>query len=82
MQKTSKNHSFHNVSNALAGPNMGHHQEHQKLQNERRAAWERFGEKKSERRAAWERFRNLDGPDGSLKTGLPKTAQTIYFELF
>ena len=61
---------------------MGHHQEHQKLQNERRAAWERFGEKKNERRAAWERFRNLDGPDGSLKTGLPKTAQTIYFKLF
>ena len=38
--------------------------------------------KKNERRAAWERFRNLDGPDGSLKTGLPKTAQTIDFKLF
>ena len=37
---------------------------------------------KNERRAAWERFRNLDGPDGSLKTGLPKTAQTMYFKLF
>ena len=80
--KILKKHCFHNVSDALAGPNMGHHKEHQKLQNERHAAWERSGEKKNERHAAWERFRRFDGPDGSKKKGHPKTAQTAYFKLF
>ena len=81
-EKSLKKHCFYNVSDALAGPNMGHHKEHQKLQNERHAAWERSGEKKNERHAAWERFRSFDGPDGSPKKGHPKTAQTVYFKLF
>ena len=35
-----------NVSDALAGPNTGHHKQHQKLQNEPHAAWERSGGEK------------------------------------
>ena len=61
---------------------MGHEKEHAKLKNERHAAWERSGGKKNERHAAWERFRSLDGPGGSPKKGLPKTAQTIHFKVF
>ena len=80
--KSAKKHLFHNVSDALAGVNMGHHKEHRKLQNERHAAWERSGGKKNECHAAWERFRNLDGPDGSPKKGFPKTVQTMNSKLF
>ena len=80
--KINKKHCIYNVSDALAGRNMGHHKEHQKLQNECHAARERSDEKKNERHAAWERFRRLDGPDWSPQKDLPKTAQTICFKLF
>ena len=80
--KVTKNRLFHNVSDALAGPNMGHQKKCRKLKNDRHAAWERSGRKKNERHAAWQRFRNFHGPDGSPKRGPPTTPQTIYFKLF
>ena len=58
---------FMNVSDALIGPMFGHPGECQKLQTERRAAWERSGETQNERHVAWERSRGPDGPDGSPK---------------
>ena len=33
-----------------------------KTENERHAAWERFGKKRNERHAAWERFSSRHGP--------------------
>ena len=56
--------------------------EHQKPQNERHAAWERFPKMQNERHAAWERDLRRDGPDWSPQKGPPKMPQTVYFKLF
>ena len=61
---------------------LGHPREHQKSQNERRAAWERFRKMQNERRGARERVFCPHGPDWSPQKGPKKTFQTVYFKLF
>ena len=50
-----KNMYFYNILNALTKAMLDHPLEHQKLKNERHAAWERSDAKRNERHAAWER---------------------------
>ena len=56
--------------------------EHQKTQNERHAAWERFPKMQNERHAAWERYLCRDDPDWSPQKDPKKMRQTNYFKLY
>ena len=76
--KKAKKRWFYNISDTLAGPNMGHQKEHQKWKNERHAAWERSSKKKNECHAARERFLYFHGPDWS-RTWSPKSVPNRYF---
>ena len=57
---------------------LGHPREHQKSKNERRAAWERFGEKRNERGADGNAFRIYMVQLGASKKA-PKNAPDHYF---
>ena len=58
---------------------LDHPMEHQKPENERHAAWERFPKMQNDRHAAWERVFGRDGPDWSPQKGPKKKLQTVYF---
>ena len=73
---------FIDISDALTEAMLGHPLEHQKIKNERHAAWERSGAKRNERHAAWECFSCFYGPVGCLKEGPEKVPQTVIFNHF
>ena len=60
---------------------MGHQKEHQKLQNERHAAWERSGGQKMSAALIGNAFAVWMVQMGPPQKGLKKTTQTMYFKL-
>ena len=68
---------FIDVSDAITEAMLDHPLEHQKLKNERHAAWERSGAKRNERHAAWERFLNIHGPVWWPKMGFRKSPKAF-----